>query len=468
MSARTSNRPITAAITAIVLALTMLLAACGGGLEVAVEAPAEDTTPEPTEEAPAEEAADDETAGDAEEPAGDEADEPAGDDPEPTPTPEAPEPTPTPEPADEGEELDCAWPGDPIVAGGFPNYSSNDTTLVDARLAGQGSYDRFVLELDGDAGAPTDSYVLAWSEIPPAADGSGEPVVPDGDWYLTLRASGNLYDFETETPYAGPTSLTADTGNIREVLSGGGFEGYMMWAIGADAPKGFRVMEVTDPSRLVIDVCVGGIDWPPAPMDALCPEADPMPGDAITGSLVTIDMDGDGIDEDAFTWFSPSEGKWHLRVVTPVSSFDDLIVDSDGVFEAAPLGGLQMNGIGGHELFVRTGGGAATQMVGVYTLAGCELVRTTYADGGAVAGWLEGGTVANISAFSCDPVEDTITQRFASIAGYTEEGDPVGWDTTTDVHALVGSEWVEQAGPPDLGFPGAEPPFFAEMDCALS
>ena len=459
MSAETTNRSITRTATAaMAVVISLVLAACGGGLEVAVQV-TEDATPEPTV---IPDGTDEATPDESAEPTATPAPEDA------TPTPGTPDPTATPEPAGEGEELDCAWPGDPIISGGFPNYSSNDSLLVDARLAGQGAYDRFVLELDGDAGAPTDSYVVSWTATPPAADGSGEPVVPDGDWYLEIRATANLYDFETDTPYAGPTSLTADTDNIREALSGGGFEGYMLWVIGADAPKGFRVQEATDPSRLIIDVCVGGIDWPSAPVDALCGEADPLPGDAVTGTTVSIDMDGDGIDEDAFTWFSPSESAWHLRVVTPVSSFDDLIVDSDGVFEAAPLGGLQMNGIGGDELFVRTTGGASTQTVGVYTLAGCELVRTTYVGSGEPAGWLEGGTVANISAFDCDSDEGTIAQRFASVAGLTDEGEPVGWDVTVDVHALTGSEWSPRPGPPDMGVPGAEPPFFAEMSCALS
>ncbi|MDG2113657.1 MAG: hypothetical protein P8N02_13705 [Actinomycetota bacterium] len=134
--------------------------------------------------------------------------------------------------------------------------------LDDARLAGQGAFDRFGLEFSGDTGAPTDSYFVPWSATPPAGEGSGEPITPDGDWYLEIRAAASMYNFETDTAYSGPTSLrSVDTANVQEVLTGWSFEGYMVWVVGAENPKGFRVAEMSEPSRLVIDVCVGSADW---------------------------------------------------------------------------------------------------------------------------------------------------------------------------------------------------------------
>jgi|GEM_PF-1352861 len=183
-----------------------------------------------------------------------------------TSTPAAPAPTTAPPAASttvagEGDELDCPWPGDPVTYGGFPDYSDGDGFLTAIRLAGQGSFDRFVLEFEGDAGVPTDSYVVSWTATPPEAEGSGLPVAPDGDWYLEVRLTGSMFNFDTEVAYDGPTSLTSDTANVREALSGGSFEGYMLWVLGADAPKGFNVFGLPGPSRLVIDVCTGGPDW---------------------------------------------------------------------------------------------------------------------------------------------------------------------------------------------------------------
>lgn len=370
---------------------------------------------------------------------------------------------------DEAGELNCAWSGDPVTSGGFPNYSGNDSILADARLAGHGTFDRFVLEFSGDAGAPTDSYVIGWTATPPAGEGSGEPVTPAGGWYLEIRAAASMYDFETETAYAGPTSLVAgDTDNVQQALSGGSFEGYMLWVIGADAPKGFRVLEPSNPSRIVVDVCVGGIDWEPAANELPCPNAAAMPAGAVLGTTIETDLDGDGVVEDTLTYFVPAEGKWHVRVETLSGAFDDQITDSDGVFEARPLGGLEMNGVGGDELFLRVSGGAATQTMGVYTLDDCDLIRTTLAGTPTPATWNEGATVANVVAIECHPIMGRITQHTAGIAGFTDEGDPVGWNTTHDVLELNGSVWSSQPGPPAQGYPGAAPPFAAELDCPLS
>ncbi len=381
---------------------------------------------------------------------------------------EAPSTTVSADGAGEGDELDCAWPGDPVTSGGFPSYSAGDSLLVDTRLAGHGTYDRFVLELDGDAGVPSDSYVVSWTATPPAAEGSGEPVAPAGDWYLEIRVAASMYDFDTDTAYDGPTSLMAgDTGNVNQALSGGSFEGYMLWVLGADHPRGFQVFELSSPSRIVIDVCVGGVDWEAEPAASPCPPLPALPAEAVVGSDADIDLDGDGVAEYAYTYFVPSESKWHIRVESASATFDDQISDSDGVFEARPLGGLQMNEQAGDELFLQIAGGAYTRSIGVYTLDDCDLVRTTLAGSGTPADWYEGASVSNVVSIECHPGTHRITQHSASIAGFDGDGDPVGWDTTHDVLELSGSVWSPRPGPPPQGIPGATPPFSAELDCPL-
>ena len=83
------------------------------------------------------------------------------------------------------------------------------------------------------------------------------PIEVGGTEYLEILIHAYAYS-RTSIPseYAGPTKVQArGTLNVIEAVFGGEVEGKMVWAIGANNQTGFRVLEIPDPPRLVIDIC---------------------------------------------------------------------------------------------------------------------------------------------------------------------------------------------------------------------
>lgn len=58
------------------------------------------------------------------------------------------------------------------------------------------------------------------------------------------------------TSYDGPTSFAPGYPYMREAQMVENFEGYQQWALGIQGTPALRVMTLTDPSRLVVDVAV--------------------------------------------------------------------------------------------------------------------------------------------------------------------------------------------------------------------
>ena len=54
--------------------------------------------------------------------------------------------------------------------------------------------------------------------------------------------------------YAGPWSLSGNTGSVTEMRSAGDFEAMLTWVAGVRAQEPFRVLVLDGPPRLVIDV----------------------------------------------------------------------------------------------------------------------------------------------------------------------------------------------------------------------
>lgn len=135
-------------------------------------------------------------------------------------------------------------------AGGMPAF------VTAVRAAGHETFDRFVLEFDGDQ---VPSYRVGYVEPPVTEDGSGRPVAVAGSAFLQVRvtpASG--HDLSGQQPhrtYRGPDRLAVPDGQvITEAVATGDFESMVAWTIGLDERVPFGVAALRDPARLVVDV----------------------------------------------------------------------------------------------------------------------------------------------------------------------------------------------------------------------
>ena len=121
--------------------------------------------------------------------------------------------------------------------------------LVGLRAGRHASYDRVVFQLDG----PIPSYYSVRYVPQVRLDGSGEPLRLRGAAFLEVIIRAPTHD-EHYRPVLTPTRLRPDFPALREVSAPGSFEGQTTAGIGVTQRVGFQVLELTNPTRIVIDL----------------------------------------------------------------------------------------------------------------------------------------------------------------------------------------------------------------------
>ncbi len=126
--------------------------------------------------------------------------------------------------------------------------------LTDIRVGRHEEYDRVVLTFANGVPGCDVRYVAR----PVIADGSGKEVSVEGTAVLRVRMEPALdADLESGSAprtYTGPVRFSPDAAVISELVRAGGFEAVLVWAVGVDGERPFRVATLTDPPRVVIDV----------------------------------------------------------------------------------------------------------------------------------------------------------------------------------------------------------------------
>lgn len=110
-------------------------------------------------------------------------------------------------------------------------------------------YDRVVLDLTGGGV----SYRVRFVEQA-LADGSGLPIALPGDGALAVTLIGMAYDEEGH--YDREERVAVDGQVVLETYEDGTFEGQLTVFVATDAEHPFRVLKLTDPDRVVVDVAV--------------------------------------------------------------------------------------------------------------------------------------------------------------------------------------------------------------------
>jgi hypothetical protein len=157
----------------------------------------------------------------------------------------APANAPSPGPAPAITPDDKGWTMEPVEKKG-----SEVSTLTAVRHAAHPDYDRIVFEFDG----PLPGYKVGYTEPPIQQCGSGETVVVQGDEVLKV----NLFPTNAHTEAGQPTVTNRDVvlsgRNVKQFKSICDFEAVVEWVVGVGIPARFRVLELSGPVRLVVDV----------------------------------------------------------------------------------------------------------------------------------------------------------------------------------------------------------------------
>lgn len=152
------------------------------------------------------------------------------------------------------------------LGGGFSTASVDHTgrsgmgVMSDVRMASHAGFDRIVFEFEpqfGDlilaAGVP--SYRVQYTTAQPFTCGAGDPVTLEGTAILSVWFPDTyVYDLEAGVLTIPTRHFTDDLQVVREAREICAFEATAEWVIGIEGQRGFRISELSSPTRLVIDI----------------------------------------------------------------------------------------------------------------------------------------------------------------------------------------------------------------------
>lgn len=130
--------------------------------------------------------------------------------------------------------------------------TGGDLSVVDIRTARHGGFDRVVLDLAGEGGGEPGWYARYVAE--PVQEASGAPLEVTGSSSLAVAVRGLGQPFDTGQDELVGSRAGEGTELVREVLVGGVHDGRAQVVVGLDAEAPYRVVRLSGPPRLVIDV----------------------------------------------------------------------------------------------------------------------------------------------------------------------------------------------------------------------
>jgi hypothetical protein len=133
------------------------------------------------------------------------------------------------------------------IAGGA-TIAGQVTSVGSVRAAAQSGYDRFVMDLGQSPLQRYEVRTQATSNF--TLDPKGEVVTLEGSRGVQVV----LRDASNHASFSGATDVQTGLPAIREARLTGDFEGVVTWSLGVDGPGFVRVMTLTGPNRLVVDV----------------------------------------------------------------------------------------------------------------------------------------------------------------------------------------------------------------------
>jgi hypothetical protein len=129
--------------------------------------------------------------------------------------------------------------------------ASEQVTQTDVRVGMHEGFDRVVLEFEGDE---LPGYRIEYLDGDAVQCGSGTPVALDGNAVMLITLRDTVAHDEGGMPTVINDNPTPAFPALREIRAVCDFEGIVQWAVGIDEEAPFRVFELDDATRLVVDV----------------------------------------------------------------------------------------------------------------------------------------------------------------------------------------------------------------------
>ncbi len=167
-----------------------------------------------------------------------------------------------------------------------------------------------------------------------------------------------------------------------------------------------------------------------------CPDVD-VPADARDVEAAEGDVDGDGEPDELRSYRIGATDDWRLHVALGAGGGAQapIVAFGDGV---GVLGGADVDGDGGDEVWVRTGAGASATIIGLVRYDACELAQVTFG-AGTPADLPVGGSVGTSAGLECaaGPDADLTAYRTTLVGGEA-------YEVSATEHALEGTVLVER------------------------
>ncbi|MDW3212548.1 MAG: hypothetical protein R8G01_01005 [Ilumatobacteraceae bacterium] len=180
------------------------------------------------------------------------------------------------------------------------------------------------------------------------------------------------------------------------------------WTFATDETGCIRAID-TAPKPGADDLAVEPVD-PPEPTEIddlaspddelLCGPLPTLPGTAIVGNELWVDIDGVGGDDDRIVAYF--DGTWKLRVEFSTGAQSEVEVSGAGAHGVRAIGFADVDlTYGGDELLAVVGGGASTVEIGVFTFLEGGCIIRYQADGGGDFSVYSGASVTHGAGVVC-------------------------------------------------------------------
>ena len=166
-------------------------------------------------------------------------------------------------PASEPPVANAPWPKKPEAEGDAPFEGTagvvekkrpevkKPVILRDVRVGEHEGYERMVFEIGGDE---LPGYRVTYTDKPAPKCGSGDPSEVAGKGWLEIRLSPAHAHDEAGKVTVADRERKPKLEVVQEMELTCDFEGEVTWVVGVAARNKFRVLELSKPARIVVDV----------------------------------------------------------------------------------------------------------------------------------------------------------------------------------------------------------------------